>query len=79
METKTVSEAVRSMAEFSRNALAKAAKRHAETGMDQIAGFSWNPRRKLYEVEVCGYIVAECANLLEVQHFSDIHHANFSI
>jgi hypothetical protein len=44
---------------------------------DQIAGFTWNPSRKVYQVEVCGYIVAEFKTIKLVESFSEMHHAGF--
>lgn len=64
-------------AEYSRNALAKAAERHAANGQDMLASFTWDESRSRFVVEVMHHIVSELKTIAEVSRFSTMHNREF--
>jgi hypothetical protein len=63
--------------QYSARALANYRERARATGLDQLAGFTFNDSTRFYEVEVCGHVVAELRTLKEVEAFSEMHHGGF--
>ena len=70
------------LAQFSEAAIARAEQRlaglEATAARNQLALFHWSEAAQLFEIEVCGLIVATAKDYRGARDFCDMHHAGFA-
>lgn len=68
------------IATFGKDAVARYYQRHAKADdlHHNSAAFTWNRVTKLYEIEVCGFIVAEVLTIRAVEIFCDHHNSRIA-